>query len=162
MTTITEDDLVASIAEALQFISSNHPADYIENLVEAWRREESPAARDAIGQILTNSRMALLGRRPICQDTGTAQIFMKVGLGAGIQSQRSLQEIADEAVRRAWRAERNPLHASVVADPLPMARRALAVYEIMAMTRTGPVLYSDGRDMPAQSAFVGSLFQVVA
>lgn len=118
MATITEDDLVTSIAEALQFISSNHPADYIENLVEAWRREESPAARDAIGQILANSRMALLGRRPICQDTGTAQIFMAVGLGARIQSQRSLQEIADEAVRQAWRMERNPLRASVVADPL--------------------------------------------
>ena len=118
MVTIAEQDLVASIADALQFISSNHPADYIENLVEAWRREESPAGRDAIGQILVNSRMALLGRRPICQDTGTAQIFMKVGLGARIQSRRSLQEIADEAVRQAWRADRNPLRASVVADPL--------------------------------------------
>lgn len=118
MATITEADLIASIAEALQFISSNHPPDYVENLVEAWRHEESPAARDAIGQILVNSRMALLGRRPICQDTGTAQIFMTVGLGARIDSRRSLQEIADDAVRLAWRAERNPLRASVVADPL--------------------------------------------
>ena len=65
MATITEDDIIASIAQALQFISSNHPADYSENLVAAWHREESPAARDAIGQILANSRMALLGRRPI-------------------------------------------------------------------------------------------------
>jgi fumarate hydratase class I len=81
-------------------------------------REESPAARDAIGQILANSRMAALGRRPICQDTGTAQIFVKLGIGARIESERSLQEIADDAVRQAWRVERNPLRASVVADPL--------------------------------------------
>ena len=118
MATIREDDLVASIADALQFISYYHPADYIENLAEAWRREESPAARDAMAQILVNSRMAAFGRRPICQDTGTAQIFMKVGLGARIVSNRSLQEIVDEGVRRAWREERNPLRASVVSEPL--------------------------------------------
>ncbi len=118
MATIREDDLVASIADALQFISYYHPADYIQNLAEAWRREESPAARDAMAQILVNSRMAAFGRRPICQDTGTAQIFMKVGLGARIVSNRSLQEIVDEGVRRAWREERNPLRASVVSEPL--------------------------------------------
>ncbi len=118
MATIREDDLVASIADALQFISYYHPADYIQNLAEAWRREESPAARDAMAQILVNSRMAAFGRRPICQDTGTAQVFMKVGLGARIVSNRSLQEIVDEGVRRAWREERNPLRASVVSEPL--------------------------------------------
>ncbi|MET7241989.1 fumarate hydratase [Methylobacterium sp. EM32] len=118
MATIREDDLVASIADALQFISYYHPADYIENLADAWRREESPAARDAMAQILVNSRMAAFGRRPICQDTGTAQVFMKVGLGARIVSNRSLQEIVDEGVRRAWREERNPLRASVVSEPL--------------------------------------------
>lgn len=118
MATIREADLIASIADALQFISYYHPADYVRNLAEAWRREESPAARDAMRQILLNSRMAAFGRRPICQDTGTAQVFMKIGLGARIDSDRSLQEIVDEAVRQAWRAERNPLRASVVADPL--------------------------------------------
>ncbi|AWN45553.1 fumarate hydratase [Methylobacterium terrae] len=118
MATIREEDLVASIADALQFISYYHPADYIENLADAWRREESPAARDAMAQILVNSRMAAFGRRPICQDTGTAQVFMKVGLGARIVSNRSLQEIVDEGVRRAWREERNPLRASVVSEPL--------------------------------------------
>ena len=118
MADIHEEDLIASIADALQFISANHPADYIENLVEAWREERSPAARNAIGQILVNSRMAALGRRPICQDTGTAQVFMRVGLGSRILSNRSLQEIVDDAVRRAWRLERNPLRASVVSDPL--------------------------------------------
>ncbi|MDB5511760.1 MAG: ttdA, partial [Enterovirga sp.] len=118
MATIREEDLIGSIADALQFISYYHPEDYVANLAEAWRREESPAARDAMGQILTNSRMAAYGRRPICQDTGTAQVFMKVGLGARILSDRSLQEIVDEAVRQAWRTERNPLRASVVRDPL--------------------------------------------
>ena len=118
MATIREEDLIGSIADALQFISYYHPADYVANLSDAWRREEGPAARDAMGQILANSRMAALGRRPICQDTGTAQVFMAVGLGARIDTSRSLQEVADEAVRRAWRTERNPLRASVVRDPL--------------------------------------------
>ena len=122
MATIREADLIASIADALQFISYYHPADYIENLVAAWRREESGAARDAMSQILRNSRMAASGRRPICQDTGTAQVFMRVGLGARIDSSRDLQAIVDDAVRAAWLTERNPLRASVVSDPL-FARR---------------------------------------
>lgn len=115
---IREDDLVSSIADALQFISHYHPADYIETLAEAWSREDSPAARDAIGQILRNSRMAAFGRRPLCQDTGTANIFMRVGIGARIASTRALQDIVDEGVRQAWRAERNPLRASIVSDPV--------------------------------------------
>ncbi len=122
MATIREADLIASIADALQFISYYHPADYIENLAAAWRREESPAARDAMAQILRNSRMAASGRRPICQDTGTAQVFMRVGLGARIGSGRDLQAVVDDAVRAAWLTERNPLRASVVCDPL-FARR---------------------------------------
>jgi tartrate/fumarate subfamily iron-sulfur-dependent hydro-lyase alpha chain len=120
--TISEEDLVASIGDALQFISHYHPADYVRNLAAAWRAEESPAARDAMGQILANSRMAALGRRPLCQDTGVAHVFMKVGVGARIATTRSLQDLADEAVRRAWAVEANPLRASVVADPL-FARR---------------------------------------
>ncbi len=118
MATIREADLIASIADALQFISYYHPADYIESLVAAWRREESGAARDAMSQILRNSRMAASGRRPICQDTGTAQVFMRVGLGARIESGRDLQAIVNDAVRTAWSTERNPLRASVVSDPL--------------------------------------------
>ncbi len=118
MATIREADLIASIADALQFISYYHPADYIENLVAAWRREESGAARDAMSQILRNSRMAASGRRPICQDTGTAQVFMRVGLGARFDSSRDLQAIVDDAVHAAWLTERNPLRASVVSDPL--------------------------------------------
>jgi fumarate hydratase class I len=115
---IREEDLVESIAGALQYVSHYHPADYVETLAAAHAREESPAARNAMAQILANSRMAALGRRPMCQDTGTAQIFMKVGLGARVETRRSMQEIADEAVRRAWQVEANPLRASIVADPI--------------------------------------------
>jgi fumarate hydratase class I len=118
MATITEDDLITSVADALQFVASYHPADFIAHLAESWRREESPAAKDAMGQILVNSRMAAFGKRPICQDTGVATVFMKVGIGARIATTRSLQELVDEGVRRAWREESNPLRASMVGDPL--------------------------------------------
>ncbi|MCJ2015660.1 fumarate hydratase [Methylobacterium sp. J-076] len=115
---IREDDLIASISDALQFISYYHPADFVTSLAAAYDREESPAARDAIGQILTNSRMAAIGHRPMCQDTGIANLFFRIGINARIESARPLQEIADEAVRRAWLTESNPLRATVVSDPL--------------------------------------------
>jgi fumarate hydratase class I len=118
MTAIAEEDLIQSVADALQFVASYHPADFIAHLAESYAKEESPAAKDAIGQILVNSRMAAFGRRPICQDTGVATVFMKVGVGARIATGRSLQEIVDEGVRRAWREEANPLRASMVGDPL--------------------------------------------
>jgi fumarate hydratase class I len=121
-TEISEADLIASIADALQFISCYHPADYIENLAAAYAREESVAAKNAIGQILVNSRMAALGRRPMCQDTGTAQVFMKIGMGARIMSARPLAALVDEAVRIAWQREANPLRASLVSDPLFVRR----------------------------------------
>ena len=117
-TVITENDLIESLAEALQFISCFHPEDYIRNLNEAYVREKSPAAKAAMAQILVNSRMAAIGRRPICQDTGTAQIFMKIGMGVRIESRHDMQTLADEAVRIAWRREANPLRASVVDDPV--------------------------------------------
>ncbi len=115
---ITEDDLVASIADALQFISHYHPEDYIRHLAEAYALEESPAAKDAIGQILRNSRMAALARRPICQDTGVATVFMKIGMGARFATRRALAELVDEGVRQAWTRNTNPLRASVVVEPL--------------------------------------------
>lgn len=117
MATIRERDIVDSIAEALQFISYFHPADFVRHMTEALAKEESPAARDAITQILVNSRMAALGRRPICQDTGTVNIFVKLGMDARIQSKRPLQEIVDEAIRRAYLNDENPLRASIVLDP---------------------------------------------
>ena len=102
VTTIKGEDLVQSVADALQFISHYHPADYINHLACAYEREESPAAKDAIGQILVNSRMAVLGRRPICQDTGTAVAFLKIGMGVRFDTQCSLLDLVNEGVRRAY------------------------------------------------------------
>ncbi len=115
---ILESDLIASIADALQFISHYHPPDYIRSLANAWRTEPSASARNAMAQILVNSRMAAIGRRPMCQDTGTVQVFMRIGTGVRIETARDLQQIVDTAVRQAWRLAANPLRASVVADPL--------------------------------------------
>ena len=122
MTTITERDLIASVADALQFISYYHPPDYIRPLAQAYAREESPAAKDAIAQLLVNSRMAALGRRPICQDTGTVIAFLKIGMGVRFDTARSLTELVNEGVRRAYLHDDNPLRASMVFDPL--GRRA--------------------------------------
>jgi fumarate hydratase class I len=115
---IREADFVQSVADALQFISYYHPADYIEHLARAYTREQSPAAKDAIAQILTNSRMCAEGRRPICQDTGIVNVFVKAGLGVGWDTSRSLQEMVDEGVRRGYLAPDNRLRPSIVADPL--------------------------------------------
>ena len=117
MTTIREDDLVASVADAFQFISYYHPVDYIRALADAHAREESPAAKDAMAQILINSRMAAEGHRPICQDTGIAIAFVRVGMNVRWDSKRSLQQMIDEGVRRAYTDRDNPLRASVLADP---------------------------------------------
>src|SRR3954454_24247033 len=117
-TIIREDDFVRSIADALQFISYYHPADYIRHLSKAYDIEESPAAKDAIAQILVNSRMAALGKRPICQDTGMASAFIKVGMNVSFDTHRSLAELVDEGVRQAYGFEANPLRASIVQDPL--------------------------------------------
>ncbi|MDR2689373.1 MAG: fumarate hydratase [Azoarcus sp.] len=117
MTVIHEEDLIQSIADAFQFISYYHPVDFIQALGEAWAREESPAARDAIAQILTNSRMSAEGHRPICQDTGIAVVFLKIGMNVQWQATRSVQEMIDEGVRRAYTHPDNPLRASVLLDP---------------------------------------------
>jgi fumarate hydratase class I len=115
---ITADDLIRSVADGLQFIACYHPADYIRHLARAWAIEESPAAKDAIAQILVNSRMAALGRRPICQDTGTVIAFVKLGMDARIAADRPLAALIDEGVRRAYTDRANPLRVSMVADPL--------------------------------------------
>ncbi len=122
MALIREDDLVQSIADALQFISYYHPADYITHLARAWEREQSPAARDAIAQILTNSRMCAEGRRPICQDTGIVNVFLRVGMDVRWECRSDLQQMVDAGVRRAYSDPDNTLRASVVDDPL-FARR---------------------------------------
>ncbi|HKX99284.1 MAG TPA: fumarate hydratase [Steroidobacteraceae bacterium] len=115
---IREADFVQSVADALQFISYYHPADYIEHLGRAYAREQSPAAKDAIAQILTNSRMCAEGRRPLCQDTGIVNVFVKAGMDVRWDTTKSLQELVDEGVRRGYGLVENRLRASIVADPL--------------------------------------------
>ena len=117
MTVIRQEDFVQSIADAFQFISYYHPLDFINALGEAWAHEESPAAKDAIAQILTNSRMSAEGHRPICQDTGIAVVFLKVGMDVRWESTLSVQEMVDEGVRRAYNHPDNKLRASVLLDP---------------------------------------------
>jgi fumarate hydratase class I len=117
-TIIRESDLIESVADALQFISYYHPMDYIRALGEAYEAEQSPAAKDAIAQILTNSRMCAEGHRPICQDTGIVNVFIKWGMDCRLDSSdKSLQEIVDEGVRRAYLHPENKLRASILADP---------------------------------------------
>ncbi|MCX7946134.1 MAG: fumarate hydratase [Hydrogenophilus sp.] len=117
MTLIREEDLITSIADAFQYISVYHPLDFIRAMGRAYEQEQNPAAKDAIAQILTNSRLAAEGRRPICQDTGIAVVFLEIGQKVQIASDRSLQELVDEGVRRAYTNPFNPLRASVLADP---------------------------------------------
>lgn len=120
--TIAADDIVQSVADALQYISYFHPPDYIRSLAQAYAHEESAPAKSAIGQILLNARMAALGRRPVCQDTGLVVVFAKVGMAARIASTRNFAALIDEGVRRAYLDKDNPLRASIVSDPL--GRRA--------------------------------------
>ena len=123
MTVIRQQDLIDSVAGALQYISYYHPTDYITNLAQAYEKEESPAAKDAMAQILINSRMCAEGHRPICQDTGVVNVFLKVGMNVRFEGPeggaptKSLQEIVDEGVRRAYLDKDNTLRASMLADP---------------------------------------------
>lgn len=121
MTTIRASDLVASVCDALQYISYYHPPDFIQAMGEAYAVEESPAARDAIAQILANSRLCAEGHRPLCQDTGIVVAFVKVGLGVRFDleegPQCSLADLVNEGVRRAYLLPENRLRASIVADP---------------------------------------------
>jgi fumarate hydratase class I len=117
-TSIRQEDLIQSIADAFQFISYYHPVDFIQALGHAYAIEESPAAKDAIAQILTNSRLSAEGHRPVCQDTGTAMVFLKVGMDVRWpDATMSIQEMVDEGVKRAYTDKSNPLRASVLADP---------------------------------------------
>ena len=118
-TTIKQNDLIESVAAALQFISYYHPVDYIQHLARAYEREQGPAARDAIAQILTNSRMCAEGKRPICQDTGIVNVFMKIGMDVRWDGfSGSIEDAINEGVRRGYNNADNRLRASLVADPL--------------------------------------------
>lgn len=117
-TTIKAADLIESIAAALQYISYYHPADYIAHLARAYEREQSPAAKDAIAQILTNSKMSAVGHRPICQDTGIVNVFLKVGMDVRFEGfTGGIDDAINEGVRRGYDLAENRLRASVVADP---------------------------------------------
>ena len=118
MTIIKQDDLIESIAAALQYISYYHPVDYIRHLARAYELEQSPAAKDAIAQILTNSRMCAEGKRPICQDTGIVNVFLKIGMEVRFEGfSGSITDAINEGVRRAYNDPDNKLRASIVADP---------------------------------------------
>ncbi len=141
MTVIREADLIDSIAEALQYISYFHPPDFIRAMAAAWAREQNPSAKQAMAQILVNSRMCALGRRPICQDTGTANVFLTIGSQARLELSGSLQKAVDEATRRAYRLDTNPLRASLVVDPFGSRKNtgdntpAMVTVEIVAGNR---------------------------
>jgi fumarate hydratase class I len=122
MTVIRQEDFIVSVAGALQYISYYHPVDYIRSLAKAYEREQSPAARDAMAQILINSRMCAEGHRPVCQDTGIVNAFVKLGMDVRFETgpgdePLDLQQMVDEGVRRAYLDPDNKLRASLVADP---------------------------------------------
>lgn len=116
-TLIRQDDIIDSVADALQFISYYHPKDFIDAVHEAYLREESQAAKDAMAQILINSRMCAEGKRPICQDTGIVTAFVNVGMGCQIEGDMALEDMINEGVRRAYKHPDNVLRASILSDP---------------------------------------------
>jgi fumarate hydratase, class I len=117
MALIKTQDFIESVADALQYISYYHPEDYIQALAAAYEKEASPAAKDAIAQILTNSRMCAEGKRPLCQDTGIVVAFIKVGMQARFEGDMTVEEMVNEGVRRAYLLPDNMLRASIVNDP---------------------------------------------
>jgi len=159
MTTIRQDDFIQSIADAFQFISYYHPLDYIQALGAAYEREESPAAKDAIAQILTNSRMSAEGHRPICQDTGIALVFLKVGMQVQWDATLSVQDMVNEGVRRAYGNADNPLRASVLADPAGTRKNtkdntpAVVHYEIVAGDHVDVICAAKGGGSEAKAKF---------
>jgi fumarate hydratase class I len=117
MTVIRQEDLIESVAGALQFISYYHPVDFIKAMDLAYQREQNPAAKDAIAQILINSRMCAQGHRPICQDTGIVTVFLKVGMNVQWEADMSVTDMCNEGIRRAYMDPSNLLRASILADP---------------------------------------------
>ena len=117
MTLIRQDDFIQSIADSLQYISYYHPLDFIQALNAAYQKEQSPAAKDAMAQILINSRMCAEGHRPICQDTGIVTVFLKIGMGVQWAADLSVADMVNEGVRRAYNDPDNILRASILKDP---------------------------------------------
>ncbi|PCI38446.1 MAG: fumarate hydratase [Thiotrichales bacterium] len=117
-TTIKQSDFIKSVEDALQFISYYHPKDFITAMHDAYKKEESPAAKDAMAQILVNARMAAEGKRPMCQDTGIVCVFVKIGMQVIWDGELTVQQMVDEGVRKAYTNSDNPLRASIVNNPL--------------------------------------------
>ncbi|MYD42805.1 MAG: fumarate hydratase [Gammaproteobacteria bacterium] len=117
MSLISQSDLTTSIADALQYISYYHPPDFISAMKSAWEREESPAAKDALRQVLVNSRLCALGKRPICQDTGIVNVFLAIGMQVSWAEDTDIEQAVNEGVRRAFLDANNPLRGSVLVDP---------------------------------------------
>ena len=159
MTTIRQEDFIQSIADAFQYISYYHPADYIKALAAAHEREQSPAAKDAIAQILINSRMCAEGHRPLCQDTGICVVFLKVGMNVRWDATLSVQEMVNEGVRRAYLDPDNKLRASVLADPAGARKNtrdntpAVVHYEIVPGDRLEVICAAKGGGSENKSKF---------
>ena len=160
MTTIRQEDLISSVADALQYISYYHPLDYIQALGKAYEREQSPAARDAIAQILTNSRMSAQGHRPICQDTGIVTAFIKVGMEVRWNdATMGVSDMVNEGVRRAYLNPDNMLRASVLSDPAGARKNtrdntpAVIHYEIVPGDKVEVTLAAKGGGSENKSAF---------
>ncbi len=159
MTTIRQEDFIQSIADAFQYISYYHPADYIKALAQAYEREESPAARDAIAQILINSRMCAEGHRPICQDTGIALVFLKIGMHVRWDATLDIQEMVNEGVRRAYLDPDNKLRASVLCDPAGVRQNsrdntpAVVHYEMVSGDHVEVICAAKGGGSEAKSKF---------
>src|ERR1035438_4930984 len=163
-TIIQQDDVIRSVADALQYISFYHPADYIANLARAYEFEQSPAAKDAIAQILINSRMCYEGHRPICQDTGIVTAFVKVGMEtrwepSAKHGMMTLQQMIDQGVREAWLNPDNVLRPSVLADPAFSRKNtkdntpAMVVVELIEGSALDITVASKGGGSEAKSKF---------
>ncbi len=159
MTVIRQDDLIESIADALQFISYYHPLDFIQAIHRAYEREESQAAKDAMAQILINSRMCAMGHRPLCQDTGIVNVFMKVGMDIQWQGSMSVTDMINEGVRQAYNHPDNLLRASILADPDGARRNtgdntpAVISYEIVPGNKLVIDVAAKGGGSEAKSKF---------
>src|ERR1700745_2256493 len=160
MATIRQEDLIASVADALQYISYYHPVDYIKNLARAYELEESPAARDAMAQILINSRMCAEGHRPICQDTGIVTVFLKIGMDVRWDATLGVEEMVNEGVRRAYLHPDNKLRASVLADPAGKRRNtgdntpAVVNVSVVPGSEVEVIVAAKGGGSEAKSKFV--------
>ena len=118
MTLIRNEHIIQSVADALQYISYYHPLDFVQAVHEAYKKEQSTAAKDAMAQILINSRLCAEGKRPICQDTGIVTIFLKIGMDVQWEGDMSVYDMVNEGVRRAYLLPDNLLRASILSDPL--------------------------------------------